>query len=93
MSFRESEKEKMRHVIIPCFFRHSQWDPNSLCPQGIVFFMVALHHCFHALSLKSLIVVNSDNNTNNSFLLNHALCLQRLFTSVIPSETQGKKDM
>lgn len=93
MSLRESEKEMMRQAIFQCSFKCSQFDPILSVLRMYMSFMVVLHHYFHVLFLKSLKVVNSDNNTNNIFLLNHAQHLQRLFTFMTSSETLGKKDM
>lgn len=55
-------------------------------------FMVAFHHSFRALFLKSLMVILMDHNTSNVSLLSHAQHLHRFFTFMTSPETLRNKD-
>lgn len=66
--------------------RHSQHDPVLSVLRMCVSFIVALHNFLCPVFPKPL-VVNSDNNINNIFLLNYTQHLQRFFTFKTLSET------
>lgn len=56
-----------------------------------VSFVVAFHHYFHVLFLKTLMVIISGDNTNNISFLNHAQHWQRFFTFMTSPEALGNK--
>lgn len=99
-SIRESDREVFRRrkqggsprtdsTFPPCFEADSGSSRGAVAP--CVSLVVAFHHCFHVLFLKSLTVIISDKNTNNISLLSHAQPLQRFFTFVTSPEALRNK--
>ena len=62
-------QEEIQHTLIVLrLIQEAQEGAMGQC----VSFVVAFHHYFHVLFLKTLMVISSDDNTNNISFLNHA---------------------
>lgn len=83
-----AQEEIRRFLLVLRLNQEVQWGAMGQC----VSFVVAFHPYFHVLFLKSLMVIISDNTTNNISLLSHAQHLQRFFTFMTSPETLRNKE-